>query len=135
MSPKDKGDREAILSRRRLFVASAMASIVVAEPACDTLFRPCLEPAMRPDAEPTTCLAVPLSPRDASVSIVTDAGSGADAAAEPCLSVARPPPGAGRDAATEPPRPCLGPSRPRPCLSPPPQPPQPCLKPSGGGFP
>ena len=38
MSPKDKGDREAILSRRRLFVASAMASIVVAEPACETLF-------------------------------------------------------------------------------------------------
>lgn len=129
MSPKEKSDREAILSRRRLFVASAMASIVVTEPACDAVFRPCLEPALRPDAEPTICLSAPPMARDASVSIVTDAGSESDAAAQPCLSVALPPPDAGRDAATKPPR---VPTPPRVCLSPPR--PQPCLKPSGGSF-
>lgn len=127
MSPSDKSDRDAILARRRLFVASAMASIAVTQTRCDSPFRPCLEPAIRADAEPVACLSVPPNVYDASVSIAADAGADADAAPmQPCLSVAQPPPDAGRDAATRPPPP------PQVCLSP--VRPQPCLKPSGGGF-
>lgn len=131
MSPNDKSDRDAILARRRLFVASAMASIAVTQTRCDSPFRPCLEPALRADAEPVACLSVPSNMHDASVSIVTDAGADADAAPmQPCLSVAQPPPDAGRDAATKPPRP--PPPPPKVCLSP--VRPQPCLKPSSGGL-
>ncbi|MBI3202750.1 MAG: hypothetical protein HYZ29_14520 [Myxococcales bacterium] len=123
MSPRDKSDRDVILGRRRLFVASAMATIATTQTACDALFRPCLEPAVRADAEPTMCLSVPLGPRDASVSIVSDAGPDADVP-RPCLSQVVVPPDAGRDAAAkEPPRPpqplvCLSPVPPRPCLKP-----------------
>lgn len=123
MSRRDKSDRDAILGRRRLFIASAMATIATTEAGCDALFRPCLEPAARADAEPTVCLSAPLTRPDASVSIATDAGPD-DGAAQPCLSVAQPPADAGRDAATkQPPRP----PQPVVCLSPPP--PRPCLKP------
>ena len=131
MSPSDKSDRDAVLARRRLFVASAMASIAVTQTRCDNPFRPCLSPAVRADAEPMVCLSAPPD-FDASVSITRDAGSDAEGATEPqpCLSVAQPPPDAGRDAAVKPPMPCLSPP-PRVCLSP--VRPQPCLKPSSGG--
>jgi len=125
----DKSDRDAILARRKLFVAGALATIAVTQTRCDNPFRPCLSPAVRPDAEPLVCLSPPPQELDASVSIATDAGSEPDADAAPlapCLSVALPLSDAGRDAAQKPPPP----PPPRVCLSPPR--PQPCLKPSGG---
>lgn len=122
MSSSDKPDRDAILARRRLFVASAMASIAVTQTRCDNPFRPCLEPPIQADAEPLVCLSAPPQRLDGAVSITTDAGTTADASGEPqpCLSVALP-----RDAGME--------AAPRPPpVRPPPQPPrpQPCLKPS-----
>lgn len=135
MSPSDKSDRDAILGRRRLFVASAMASIAVTQTRCESPFRPCLEPAIRADAEPTACLSPPPQTPDASVSIATDAGEDAGAAPlQPCLSVALPPPDAGKEAGRDagakmPPKP---PPPPQVCLSP--VRPQPCLKPAGGGL-
>lgn len=130
MSPSDKSDRDAILARRKLFVASAMASIAVTQTRCESPFRPCLEPAIRADAEPMVCLSAPPQPADASAPVVAAPDASADAGAEPatCLSVAVPVAvDAGRDAALKPPKP------PTPCLAPPR--PQPCLKPAGGGFP
>ena len=98
----DELDREAILARRRRFIAAALSGIVLSQAACATP-QPCLEPV------PPT--------KDAS----TDTGT-----PQPCLSPVwdagpdngPPPPDAGPDAG---PQPCLTPlppdAGPQPCLS------------------
>jgi hypothetical protein len=129
VSPPDDSDRDVILARRRLFVASAMASIAVTQTQCESPFRPCLEPAIRADAGTMVCLAPPRRDLDASVSSTDASLSSTDAsgdapgdAPQPCLGPKLP--AAERDAATKPPRPE---PPPRVCLSQPP--PMPCLKP------
>lgn len=102
-------DREAILARRKLFIASALASI--AATTCEKPAQACLSPppqssdASTLTQEPQVCLAV--------------ATSTPEPPPEPCLTVAMPPPDAsgdaGTDAGKQPPRVCLSP---RPCLKP-----------------
>ncbi|MCA9596163.1 MAG: hypothetical protein KC776_22770 [Myxococcales bacterium] len=94
----DDRDRRAILARRKLLVASALAGL--AATSCDKVnpFRPCLSPASIPEGGTTNtggpataqpCLE-PMPPRDAG-------------APEPCLS--------------PPPQPCLSQTAPQPCLA------------------
>jgi hypothetical protein len=92
-------DRAVILARRKMLVASAMASLAIGAEGCDWLqekfrasARPCLRVQPNPCLSPQPCLEVQADPR-------------------PCLSVRPDPP----DATAEPP--------PQPCLSP-----QPCLE-------
>lgn len=109
---KPARDRDAILARRRFFVASAMAGVVVT--ACDRVGpQVCLEQAplptdaggssVSPEAEspPRPCLEIaePAREEDAGAARVEDAGQKAP---QPCLSVPRQP----RDAAP-PPTVCL----------------------------
>lgn len=79
-------DRDAILARRRFFVASAMASVVAT--ACDRGPMVCLEVAPVPTAgspdggpPPRPCLEI-MPPEDAGTASAEDAG-----APQPCLSV------------------------------------------------
>jgi len=111
-------DRDAILARRRFFVASALASVVAT--GCDKVVpQPCLEVMPVADGgHPTPCLSTPML-------------QDAEPAPMPCLEVARPPEGdAGSTFAQPPPEPpepqvCLrvaaprkdaGEPAPRPCL-------------------
>jgi hypothetical protein len=130
VADQKKPDRDAILARRRFFVASAMAGVVVA--ACDR-------------AGPQVCLEQMPPPTDAGPSSAPDS----ERPPQPCLEI--PPPvnedagsttsvedatDAGKDAGKieKPPQPCLTPMRPRDA-GPPAPPPQVCLKvapPKGG---
>lgn len=94
MTSFDKPDRDAILARRKLFLASALASLA-ATAACDRL-------TARPDAgvEPQVCLSAP--------PVSADASSGQPVT---CLSQAIPTPAA--DAGAAPPRVCLSPRPPK----------------------
>lgn len=114
--PKTARDREAILARRRFFVASALAGVVAA--GCDKPEpqvclkvapvpvddggpspQPCLSEARPLDAEPMPCLEVARPEPDAG-----DPSSVIEPEPRVCLKVAAPP----RDAGPEPaPRPCL----------------------------
>jgi hypothetical protein len=106
----DDSDRRAILARRKLFIASALAGLATA--SCDKVnpFRPCLSMA------PTT---------------TADGGvnTGRPATAQPCLEAMPPEPddaGAGPEAPA--PRPCLKPVPPVDAGMPSQQQPQACLK-------
>lgn len=113
---EDAEDRAAILRRRAVFIASAIAGLGVV--SCSGDPRPCLDVYVPPDP---------------------DAGAADDAGDPvPCLSVALPPPTVDLDAgappdATPPPTPSPdagdgGDPMPRPCLKVAPRPsPQPCL--------
>ena len=127
---EDAEDRAAILRRRAVFIASAVAGLGVA--GCFGDPRPCLDVYVPPnpstgtgtgtgattDGDPAPCLtvAVPETP-DAGTPTPPDPLDGGQTDADPpppapCLKVA-------------PPRPCLSPPAPRPCLSQ--TPPRPCL--------
>jgi hypothetical protein len=101
MSNDDKPrDRDAILARRRFFVASAVAGVVAT--ACERSPMVCLEvapvPASGADAgpPPRPCLEIP--PPDDASSAATENAAGSDAAADAtsprphvCLKVGVPP--------------------------------------------
>lgn len=115
-------DRAAILRRRAVFIASAIAGLGVA--GCSGDPRPCLDVYVPPDspdagadastdadAEPVPCLSVALSAAPGPTEVPEDLDAGA------------PGPGATSTQDGGPrPRPCLK-VAPRPCLSPP----RPCL--------
>lgn len=125
---EDEQERAAILKRRSMFIASALATLTlpVMASSCDP--QPCLN-ISAPDPT-TTASEAP----DAGASATTDPPPPPDAGPQPCLSpppydagvVQEPPPDAGP--APTPPQPCLSPP-PQPCLkkAPPPPPPQVCL--------
>ncbi|MFO0559279.1 MAG: hypothetical protein U0269_14785 [Polyangiales bacterium] len=121
-------DRDAILGRRRVFISSAIAGLVLG--ACDRLPSPfaCLSPAVIANADatvstppqpcleitPTPCLIPRLIEEDASaapIEALADAGpeAGSDVAPD-AATTTRPQPCLRRAV----PQPCL--SRPRPCL-------------------
>lgn len=122
-------DRRAILARRAVFMASALAGLALGEGCSRPAPQPCLSAIPnRPETPPEPCLSIPVPRPDAGqpLEIVAPADAGAplppvDPPPVPCLSVAVPDP-------TNPPWP-----RPQPCLSPPPVRrdagvPQPCLR-------
>lgn len=139
----DSEDRDAILKRRAMFIASAVAGITLG--ACDrdaSSPLPCLSVERpRPDAGSGEGGQGPGGSADDAglVAAPPDAGTGGEDAGAPpvpCLSIA-PPPDA--DAGAPRPQVCLSPMKP-PLLTPPPAPPpQVCLKmappatPSPGG--
>lgn len=114
-------DKDAILARRRFFIASAVAGVVAT--SCDRSPMVCLEVAPVPTSPgsggglppPRPCLEV-LPPEDASTPASEDAGIGAaddagktsDKSPQPCLSVPAP-----RDASAPPPQVCLKVARPK----------------------
>jgi hypothetical protein len=128
----DSEDRAVIIERRRLLVASALASVAMGSQACDQVKRvigiadpqPCLSPPVRPNVclaymppQPEPVPQVCLSPRmveptnpptpfaDGDGGVV---GTDLTGGAQPCLAAMDPRPQ---------PRTCLSVSRPRVCLS------------------
>jgi hypothetical protein len=102
-----KDDRQAILARRRFFVASALAGLASAQ--CDNPFRPCLEVAS-PPGRPDAAVAPPAA--------TTAAGAQDAAPPQPCLEIAPTPPDAS----------AIAPPAPAPTPATPEHPPQVCLK-------
>jgi hypothetical protein len=136
----DSEDRDAILKRRAMFIASAVAGITLG--ACD-----------RDASSPLPCLTVEMPRADGGVGEggegatgggASDAGpvaSQPDAGQEdedagappvPCLSIALPP---DADAGAPRPQVCLSPIKPPPLKPPPAPPPQVCLKMAPPGSP
>ncbi|MBX3127777.1 MAG: hypothetical protein KF718_13720 [Polyangiaceae bacterium] len=107
MSDERERDRQAILARRRYFVASALASIAAA--GCDKAPQPCLEPPLI--ASGTTSAEPPHSPFTPCLEppSIEQPPATADAAAASA--------DAGRPKAIVPPP---APTRPMVCLRPPP---------------
>jgi hypothetical protein len=115
-------DRDAILGRRRVFISSAIAGLVLG--ACDRLPSPfaCLSPAVIANADATVgnastpCLVPRLIEEDASApqSCAPPEAAAMDASEAEV----------GADAARTRPQPCLRRATPRPCLSSP----RPCLR-------
>lgn len=117
-------DRDAVLARRRLFVASALASLSVLETRCDSP-RPCLDVAPNVDATPEPCLSQVVPPLDAAGDASATDVDAADATPVPCLSRAVPDAlDAGADGGRvnlpppKPPKVCLSLPPPMPCLTP-----------------
>jgi len=118
----DEEDREAILRRRAVFVASALAGIAIS--GCDS--------------EPWACLKVPHPPTsEQSAASASASASAAPVASPPVPPTAEPPASASGPAsasasasASAAPRPPRPPPPPRPCLNvkTPDPPPMPCLK-------
>jgi hypothetical protein len=114
-SDRKKPDRDAILSRRKLFIASTLAATMTTE--CKNPFRPCLEIAPVDSTAPMPCLSPPPMALDASAT-ATDAGDdageadasdgadAADASRDAARDAARRPTTAGAPR-KPPPRPCL----------------------------
>jgi hypothetical protein len=102
----DKKAREAILARRRFFIASALTGVTMS--ACDSRPAVCLSPPPDPeptDTQPQVCLSQPIPQQpDAGVTEEPDAGEAADGGVSeapdagdggvprPCLSVVQPQP-------------------------------------------
>ncbi|MDP3275297.1 MAG: hypothetical protein Q8Q09_08900 [Deltaproteobacteria bacterium] len=101
--PQDHEDREAILARRRRFVAAALSSLTLSATALvDCAPQPCLSPRMQDaqvaDATPQPCLTAPppdvresdASEPDAREAVdaadVQDTRDAQDAQPMPCLS-------------------------------------------------
>lgn len=94
MCPKDERDREAILARRRLMMASALAGIAVTHTACEKPAQPCLSvEVVRDAAPPLPCLSAPLRVTpEAGVEAGAEASAPRDAPPpRPCLEVPVPP--------------------------------------------
>lgn len=81
-------DRDAILARRRLLVASALAGLATVQ--CDNPFRPCLEPppAPPPSATPADAALRAATAQPCLEPMPEDAGAPAP---RPCLKIAVPP--------------------------------------------
>ncbi|MFO0564179.1 MAG: hypothetical protein U0263_00880 [Polyangiaceae bacterium] len=92
---KNDSDRKAVLARRRVLVASALAGLAVTQADCDNPARACLKVSVRTDAAaPLPCLSAPPVLPDASTSPTTADASvdGADAGTpKPCLGGMPPP--------------------------------------------
>lgn len=114
MSASDR-DRDAILARRKIFIASALASL--AATSCDKP-QPCLSQApvnTGTVSEPQVCLKIALPPADAEPAAPSGEGdAGTDAPPMPCLSQTAPSVDAGKPP-PPPPQPCLSP---KVCLKP-----------------
>lgn len=119
-SDEQSSDRDAILARRRVFISSAIAGLVLG--ACDRLPNPfaCLSPAVIENADasvstpPTPCLEITPTP-----CLVPPRPIEQDAGALTMPESDASPGDSAVDAntATAQPRPCLSRATPRPCLS------------------
>lgn len=133
-SAPDEQDFQAIIRRRKMFIATAIAGISLSQ--CDSRanpFAPCLEVSIPVSSgagtssisEPTGSApsssgeALPAASAVAPVTSASASGSAVSSASASASSTPKPP--QKPTAAPTPLRPCL--SRPRPCLSPP----KPCL--------